>query len=82
MDLKICFILKLRIEMLDTVKVTSDVKVNSARPRDMLNVPHRGIRSKNISKLLVQRKLHNFEINSFSRGNHSASYRVEYNLNS
>lgn len=27
-------------------------------------------------------KLHNFEINSFSRGNHSASYRVEYNLNS
>ena len=46
--------------MLDTVKVTSDVKVNSARPRDMLNVPHRGIRSKNISKLLVQWKTTQF----------------------
>lgn len=69
--------------MLDIVKVTSDVKVNSARPRDMLNVPRRGIRSKNISKLLVQRKTTQFlKINSFSRGNHSASYRVEYNLNS
>lgn len=38
--------------MLDIVKVTSDVKVNSARPRDMLNVPHRGILLLNISKQL------------------------------
>ena len=46
--------------MLDIVEVTSDVKVNSARPRDMLNIPHRGIRSKNTSKLLVQRKTTQF----------------------